>query len=311
MSELGTVYKSERGYEIAGFEWMLGWPLVFGGKELAQGCADVLLLNFNEAIDNRTSELNQQLEASEARVKELEATINKLHTKHERDLIAFGEEARSKVEELEGVLGEIDKTLSTNITQYGVSIHDAVEDARELIASALQSTTPAPESEAPKPKFAVGDKVRVARVNYPQDSFDTVEVIENGKYSLRTWLDDKHGRKTHYLPIWSEGELTAYTEAPQDAVTLMNEETFAELYADTLLSGTIQGLKKILTRNHEPMATFHLIGVSVAFVVVFPRTFAKYKNLLVEGAEISTKLKHDTSKEPVGNFILVDAKKRS
>lgn len=36
-------------------------------------------------------------------------------------------------------LEEAHKILSTNITQYGVSIHDAVEDAREVIEQALES----------------------------------------------------------------------------------------------------------------------------------------------------------------------------
>jgi hypothetical protein len=39
-----------------------------------------------------------------------------------------------RIAALEAKLAEVDKILSTNITQYGVSIYDAVEDAREVIA---------------------------------------------------------------------------------------------------------------------------------------------------------------------------------
>lgn len=70
--------------------------------------------------------------------------------------------------------------------------------------------------------------------------------------------------------------------------------------------GTIQDLRKHLVREREVIAAFSFAPHNVK-VTVFPRTFEKYKTLLVEGAQIHAVIAKDTSKHLTGHYYLISA----
>lgn len=232
MSELGTVYKSERGYEIAGFEWALGWPLSFNSQEIAQGSAHVI----KKGYDETTKPLLETIESQRLEIEKLNQALEDFRQimNIPPSNLVMSTQMPKIIREMKEAIGATYKRYKSPApekeaaSEYGFRVGDKVVSSaggigiiQAFLPDGYVRTSsfvaleidlhPYEESEAPKPKFSVGDKVRIVTMlgGYSDKGYDTVTGYSQGNYSLCYFDDEPH---MNHAFSWHEKTLVPYTE---------------------------------------------------------------------------------------------------